>query len=74
VRKVEENTPFRKIRQRGVGRVESWRPAGRSGPARGGAGPDGPKSEENSFLKKIKFLNIARLWKFAQEDLGGILT
>jgi hypothetical protein len=47
---------------------------GRSGPAWGGAGPDRPKSEENSFLKKIKFLNIPRLWKFAQEDLGGILT
>jgi hypothetical protein len=47
---------------------------GRSGPAWGGAGPDRPKSKENSFLKNIKFLNIPRLWKFAQEDLGGILT
>jgi hypothetical protein len=36
-----------------------------------GAGPDGPKSEENSFLnKKIEFLNIPRLWKFVQGDLG----
>jgi hypothetical protein len=46
---------FRKIRQRGldrVGRAGSRRPTGRSGPARGGAGPDGPKSEENSFLNK----------------------
>jgi hypothetical protein len=62
---------FRKIRQHGlgrVGRVGTRRPAGWSGPAWGGAGPDGPKSEENSFL------NIARLWKFAQEHLGGILT
>jgi hypothetical protein len=26
------------------------------------------------FRIKIKFLNIPRLWKFAQGDLGGILT
>jgi hypothetical protein len=55
---------FRKISQRGlgrVGRVGSRWPAGRSGPARGRARPDGPKSEENSFLIKIKFLNIPRL-------------
>jgi hypothetical protein len=43
---------FQKIRQRSLGRAGSRRPAGRSGPARGGAGPDGPKSEENSFLNK----------------------
>jgi hypothetical protein len=46
---------FRKIRQRGLGRVGragSRQPAGRSGPAWGGAGPDGPKSEENFFLNK----------------------
>jgi hypothetical protein len=46
---------FQKIRQRGLGRVgragRRW-PAGWSGPARGAAGPDGPKSEENSFLNK----------------------
>jgi hypothetical protein len=46
---------FRKIRQRGLGRVgragSRW-PVGRSGPTRGGAGPDGPKSKENSFLNK----------------------
>jgi hypothetical protein len=27
-------------------------PSGPSGPVHGGAGPDGPKSEENSFLNK----------------------
>jgi hypothetical protein len=46
---------FRKIRQRGLGRVGragSQRPAGRSGPAWGGAGLDELKSEENSFLNK----------------------
>jgi hypothetical protein len=29
---------------------------------------------ENSFPNKIWFLNIPRLWKFAQGDSGGILT
>jgi hypothetical protein len=37
---------------------------------RGWAESDG----ENSFSNKIWFLNISRLWKFAQGDLGGILT
>jgi hypothetical protein len=36
--------------------------------------PDGPKAEENYFRIKFGFLNIQRLWKFAQGDLGGILT
>jgi hypothetical protein len=40
----------------------------------GEAGPDGPKSEKNYFQIKFGFLNIQRLWKFAQGDLGGILT
>jgi hypothetical protein len=40
----------------------------------GEAGPDGPKSEKNYFRIKFGFLNIQRLWKFAQGDLGGILT
>jgi hypothetical protein len=35
---------------------------------------DGPKAEENYFQIKFGFLNIQRLWKFAQGDLGGILT
>jgi hypothetical protein len=46
---------FQKICQQGLGRVgraESQRPTGQSGPARGVAGPDGPKSEEKSFLNK----------------------
>jgi hypothetical protein len=35
---------------------------------------DGPKAEGNYFQIKFGFLNIQRLWKFAQGDLGGILT
>jgi hypothetical protein len=34
----------------------------------------GPKAEENYFRIKFGFLNIQRLWKFAQGDLAGILT
>jgi hypothetical protein len=37
-------------------------------------GPIGPKVEEIFFLRKIKILNIPRLWKFAQGDLGVIWT
>jgi hypothetical protein len=36
--------------------------------------PDGPKAKENYFRIKFGFLNIQRLWKFAQGDLGAILT
>jgi hypothetical protein len=34
----------------------------------------GPKSRKRISELKIGFLNIPRLWKFAQGDLGGILT
>jgi hypothetical protein len=34
----------------------------------------GRKLKKISFLIKIEFLNIPRLWKFAQGDLGGIWT
>jgi hypothetical protein len=33
------------------------------------AGPIGPKAKKNHFRIKIGFLNLARLWKFAQGDL-----
>jgi hypothetical protein len=32
------------------------------------------ESKEKNFGIKIGFLNLARLWKFVEEDLGGILT
>jgi hypothetical protein len=52
VRNVEENTPFKKYAntawaEQGTGGL--WGGAGQRG---GGARPDGPKSEENSFLNK----------------------
>jgi hypothetical protein len=34
----------------------------------------GQKLKEILFEIKIRFLYLPRLWKFAQEDLGGILT
>jgi hypothetical protein len=33
-----------------------------------------PKAEENYFRIKFGFFNIQRVWKFAEGDLGGILT
>jgi hypothetical protein len=48
VRKVEENTPFEKYANAAWA---EWVERGAGG-RRGGAGPDGPKSEENSFLNK----------------------
>jgi hypothetical protein len=41
--------------------------------AGGVAGLIGPKAEKNPFRIKIRFLNLQRIWKFVQEDLGGIL-
>jgi hypothetical protein len=41
--------------------------------ASGVAGPTGPDVEKNPFRIKIGFLNLQRLWKFVQGDLGGIL-
>jgi hypothetical protein len=70
-------------RHRCVGRPRGRGPVGRGGAAswtKKGMGhgwaerPDGPKSEENYFRIKFGFLNIQRLWKFEQGDLGGILT
>jgi hypothetical protein len=43
-------------------------------PARAGLGRMGQNLKKIPFQIKIKFLNIRSLWKFAQGDLGGILT
>jgi hypothetical protein len=52
------------------------------GAASGLAGPEaewaawstGPKSRKRISELKIGFLNLSRLWKFIEGDLGGILT
>jgi hypothetical protein len=77
VRKVEENTPFRKYAnaawaewaERGAGVL--W---GRAGQRGAWLGRMGQNPKKIPFWIKIKFLNIPRLWKFAQGDLGWILT
>jgi hypothetical protein len=38
------------------------------------SGPIGPKLKKISFPIKIEFLNLPRLWKFVEGDLGGILS
>jgi hypothetical protein len=57
-----------------VGQARSQRLAGHRGPAQAGLGRMGQNLKKNPFRIKIKFLNIPRLWKFVQADLGGILT
>jgi hypothetical protein len=34
----------------------------------------GPKARKKNFRIKIGILNLSRLWKFVEGDLGGILT
>jgi hypothetical protein len=33
-----------------------------------------PKARKKNFRIKIGFLNLPKLWKFVEGDLGGILT
>jgi hypothetical protein len=48
---------------------------GLAGPeAERAAGSAGPKAKKIVFELKIGFLNLARLWKFVEGDLGWILT
>jgi hypothetical protein len=41
---------------------------------RTGRGVGRAESKEKNFQIKIGFLNLPRLWKFVEGDLGGILT
>jgi hypothetical protein len=50
------------------------RPVVWSGPARARLGRVGRILRKNSFRIKIGFLNLPRLCKFVEGDLGGILT
>jgi hypothetical protein len=48
---------------------------GLAGPeAERAAGSAGPKARNRISGLKIIFLNLPRLWKFVEGDLGGILT
>jgi hypothetical protein len=68
----------RRRRSAGVGEGGRRRPAGSGGPkglvGRLTAGLIRPEAEKNPSRIKIRFLNLPRLWKSAQGDLGGILT
>jgi hypothetical protein len=85
LRKREEETyfgPYANAAQAGMGRGRArparekgkgWRLAGLRG--RAGRLAAGPKAKEIFFFRiKIEFLNLPRLWKFVEGDLGGILT
>jgi hypothetical protein len=77
-RKLKVETAFgyyAKALQAGMGRAHARaRPAVQSWASTGEARPGGPNSEEKLFSNKIGFLNLPRLWKFVEGDLGGILT
>jgi hypothetical protein len=65
MRKVEGNIPLANtLRLLGSNRL--------SGPARAGLGRMGWNLRRVLFWIKIGFLNIPRLWNFAQGDLGGM--
>jgi hypothetical protein len=67
-RRGAARSPWRSgVRGGGCGATGSVREGG--GGIRGGL--VGQKLKKNSFLIKIEFLNMPRLWKFAQGDLGG---
>jgi hypothetical protein len=73
LRKVEEEAPFGKYAK--AAQAE-WAERAHDGlrAKRPGLLGARPESEENLFPNKFEFLNIQRLWIFAQGDLGEILT
>jgi hypothetical protein len=72
-RKLEEEAPFGKYAkaaqaewaERAHGGLRAKRP---------GCSGLGRNWRKNDFQIKFEFSNIQRLWKFAQRDLGGVLT
>jgi hypothetical protein len=75
--KLEVETAFgnyAKAAQAGMGRARAHQPAMRSGPALARLGRVGRILRKNSFQIKIGILNLPRLWKFVEGDLGIILT
>jgi hypothetical protein len=74
VRKVEENTPFGKYANAAWAEWAERGACGHSGPAQARLGRMGQNLKKIPFQIKINFLNIPRLWKITQGDIGGILT
>jgi hypothetical protein len=76
LRKLKEEAPFGKYTK--AAQAE-WAERVHGGlrtkrPGCSGLGRMGRNRRKNDFRIKFEFLNIQRLWKFAQGDLGGILT
>jgi hypothetical protein len=88
LRKLKEETVFGKYAnaaQAGMGRARTRGLRGKRGGRWGWLGGEagwadwplgrlGRMLRKNSFRIKIGFLNLPRLWKFVEGDLGGILT
>jgi hypothetical protein len=80
--KREDVFPMKTRPTRGLYGPAGTTSACRGSMASGLAGPEaewaarsaGPKSRKRISELKIRFLNLPRLWKFVEGDLGGILT
>jgi hypothetical protein len=73
LRKLKEEAPFGKYVK--AAQAE-WAECTHGGlrAKRPGLGRLGQNRRKNDFRIKFEFSNIQRLWKFAQGDLGEILT
>jgi hypothetical protein len=80
LRKLEEEAPFGKYVEAAWAEWAEWTKCVHGGlrgeAGRGCSGLDrrGQNRRKSYFRIKFEFSNIQRLWKFAQGDLGGILT
>jgi hypothetical protein len=80
LRKLEEEAPFGKYAKTAQAELAEWIERAHGG-LRGEAGRGcselgqmGRNRRKIYFRIKFEFSNIQRFWKFAQGDLGGILT
>jgi hypothetical protein len=80
LRKLEKEAPFGKYAKAAQAQWAEWTECadgglwGEAGRGCSGLGQMGRNRRKNYFQIKFEFSNIQRLWKFAQGDLGGILT
>jgi hypothetical protein len=79
LRKLKEEAPFSKYVKAAQAERAEWAERAHGSlqakrPGCSGLDRMGQNQRRNDFRIKFEFLNIKRLWKFAQGDLGGILT